>query len=98
MTLFDGKLRLPLIPPLENSKFVDEQGNLSEVWQKNLTSLYSQLNKTITINGLAVPQLPATEITTERAVGIGNGMLIYDSTNDLLKVTIAGTFRTITTT
>lgn len=97
MTIFDGKLKIPLIPPLENSKFVDDKGNLTEVWQKNLTQLYSQLNKTITINGLKVPPLPATEITTERAVGIGDGIFVYDSTNNLLKVTINGDFKTIMT-
>jgi hypothetical protein len=84
------------IPNFINTAFVDGNGVLTDVWGKTLNQLFDQMQQNISEEGFVIPSLTTTDIA--RLVNAPNGTLIIDSTLNVLKVKLAGTFRTITTT
>lgn len=83
------------IPPFINSKFVEKDGTLSSYGKYMMQQLITQLQTNAGTEGIVTPAQPATNIALLNSSQ--NGTLIYDSTNDLLKANIAGTFQTIVT-
>lgn len=93
-----------IIPNFQNSRFVNKDGYLTDEWQNIFQALITALQQNLSDEGFLVPQQSAANIAklqTAFAASTNpatyNGDLIYDSTNDLLKVNIAGTFKTVTT-
>lgn len=83
------------IPAYENMQFVDKNGWLTSQWEQLLIQLILALQYGLDNPGYVIPSLDAVTIAT--LTTSPNGTMIYDSTNDLLKVNIAGTFKTVTT-
>ena len=83
-----------IIPNFDNTKAVDEKGE----WQPNtlqmFSVLFSALQRTISNNGITLPQLPASQITTSN---VTNGTIVYDSDNNLIKANVGGAIKTIQT-
>ena len=84
------------IPNFQNTKFVDRSGYLTPEWQLILQQLFQELQKNTSNEGLFIPQQPTATITMLNTAA-STGALLYDSTNNLLKVNLAGTFKTVTT-
>lgn len=87
---------LKAIPAFENIKIVDENGYLTSGWRAILQDLLQVLQYKISDDGFVIPSRTAAELA--QFDGSPNGTMVYDSTNDLAKIKIAGTFETITTT
>lgn len=83
------------VPNYQNTQAVDKNGYFSSPWQMLLNQLLTQMQIALSDEGFVVPSQPASEIT--KLTNSSNGTLIYDSTNNLLKVNINGTFKTVTT-
>lgn len=83
------------IANFQNTKFVDRNGYLTDEWQLILQSLFQELQKNTSNEGLFIPQQPTATITALNTAA-STGALLYDSTTDEAKVNIAGTFRVIT--
>lgn len=93
-----------IIPNFQNTKIVDRNGYLTEEWQNIFQALFTALQGNVSEEGFHIPQQSAANIATLQTqfAAATNpatyyGDMLYDSTNDLLKVNIAGTFKTITT-
>jgi hypothetical protein len=85
-----------IIPNFENIQLVDRNGMLTEAGQLLFQNLFSQLQLYISNEGLKIPQQTAANIALlNTSQSVGN--LLYDSDNDLAKVNINGTFKTIQT-
>lgn len=86
------------IPSFIQERFVDENGYLTPSWAAVLMQLLSQLQINAGDEGLVTPSLSSSDITiVGTSTNLQNGTFIYDSTNNLLKATIAGTFKQIVT-
>ena len=85
-----------IIPNFSNIKVVDEKGYFTPDWQNLMQELFSTLQKNLSNEGIIVPQQDAANILSLNS-GASIGALLYDSDNDLLKVNLAGTFKTVTT-
>lgn len=83
------------VPNYQNTQAVDKNGYFSSPWQMILNQLLTQMQNALSDEGFVVPSQSASEIA--KLTNSPNGTLIYDSTNNLLKVKIGGTFRTVTT-
>lgn len=83
------------IPIFVESQVVDNNGYLTPIWRNIFISLFEQLQSNFSDEGLVVPSLPTDSIA--QLTGSDPFTLIGDSTLNLLKVNIAGTFKTVTT-
>lgn len=84
------------IPNFIEAQVVDEDGKFTDVWRNLMIQLLKQMQVNLSDEGLVIPSQSTAHITTIQT-GAPNGALLYDSSTDLAKVKIAGTFRTITT-
>jgi len=103
------------VPNFENIKFVENGGMLTSSWQIILQQLISEMQKSLSNEGFIPPSLAATgdlsiaklqtklqTLTVPQQAAYG-GDLIYDSSNNVLKVFILdadptlSTFKTILT-
>lgn len=87
-------MNIPNLP--SNWQMVDKNGVMATPWQQFFSQLLISLNTGLSNEGIILPQQTAANI----ALLIGTqsiGALIYDSTNNLAKVNLNGTFKTITT-
>lgn len=83
------------IPPFNNTKVVDENGYLTQEWRSILQALFEGLQYQVSDEGLIVPSQSAANIALLTSSPVG--ALVYDSDNDLAKINIAGSWKTITT-
>jgi hypothetical protein len=84
------------IANLPEDKLVDENRNLTPQWKLFLSELITQLQNNLSNEGIILPPQTTTDIallTSSKSIGA----LIYDSTLDVAKVNLNGTFKTITT-
>lgn len=93
-----------IIPQFEYEPLVDiTTGNLSPEWHQWFTQLITQMTQNVGTQGFVIPQLDEDDIAAIKVAGlatagaVANGTLIYDSTNNLLKIWIVNDFKTITT-
>jgi len=84
------------IPVFEDIKVVEENGYLTPAFRAILQDLLQVLQYKISDDGFVIPSRTAAEIA--QFVDSPNGTMVYDSTNNLAKININGTFKTITTT
>lgn len=84
------------IPNFVQEKLVDEKGHLTDSWRLVITQLLNELQKNAGNEGLVSPSQPETTIANLTASQ--NGAMVYDSTNNAMKVNINGIFKTITVT
>jgi hypothetical protein len=92
------------IPNFENVQFVDRNGYLTEKWALIMQQLITALQTNLSNEGYIVPSQTAaniTQIQTNVAASSNpaayNGDLLYDSTNNKLKVNLNGAFKEIVT-
>jgi phage-related holin len=84
------------IPNFIDSKFVDENGNLTDTWKMILSQLFSHLQNNLSQEGIKVPQQTTSNIGILDNIN-SLGALIYDKDTNELKVNINGTFKVIAT-
>jgi hypothetical protein len=84
------------IPNFQSSKFVDSNGYLTNEWQLIMQQLIQALQQNLSNEGYKLPQQSAANIATLNTTD-STGNLIYDSTNNVAKVNLNGTYVTITT-
>lgn len=82
------------IPNFLNEKIVDKEGYLTAPWQNMLIQLITELQKNAGNEGLVMPSQTAANIAL--LTNSSNGTLVYDSTNNIPKVNVNGTFKSIT--
>lgn len=93
---------IPDIP--RGTKLVKPDGEMDDQWKLYFQSLSSALKNILSNEGIAVPNLTAADITNLKQVnndGVLRGSksnIIYDSTNNLFKGNINGTWKTFTLT
>ena len=77
-----------LIPAFDNVKFVDENGFLTPEWRSILEQLFQAMQANLSNEGLVMPSQPIANINS--LTKSANGTFIYDETDDLPKVLVAG--------
>lgn len=82
------------IPNLPLDAIVDQSGKLTDPWKVFFEQLISELQKNVSNEGYILPEQPTSNIALLTDL---KGAIIYDSDNDLAKVNLNGTFRTILT-
>jgi hypothetical protein len=80
-----------------NQKFLKEDGRVNDYWLIFFDSLISALQTNYKPEGIVIPPESATNITLLTGMTSYNNIL-YDSTNNLFKGNIAGTWKTFTLT
>lgn len=92
------------VPNFQNIQVIGKGGFFTDEWQNMLQQLITQMQNNLSDEGFHIPQQTAANIAilqTQFAASPDpsayNGVMLYDTTNDLLKVNIAGTFKTVTT-
>jgi hypothetical protein len=85
------------IPNFIDSKFVDENGSLTDTWRDILSQLFIELQKNTSVEGLVTPSQSSANIT-ELEGKVPDGSFLYDSDTGALKVSIGGVFKTLQTT
>lgn len=86
-----------IIPNLPSSqKITDKDGNLSAEWFQFFSSLVNALQQTISDEGILIPTQTAANITRLDTTKSAR-RLLFDSDNDVAKVNLTGTFKTIQT-
>jgi hypothetical protein len=92
------------IPQYEFDPLVElENGYLTPRWSLFITQLVSQLTTNVGPQGFVISALSADDIADIKAQGLANpdavtnGTVIYDTTNNLLKIWIVNDFKTILT-
>lgn len=99
------KKPIALFPDLpRQTPLVDKNGHMHELWQQFFDQLIVQLQTNFRPEGFAIPQQTAANI----ALLVANtnsippynptSSIIYDSTNNLFKGNISGTWKTFTLT
>jgi hypothetical protein len=83
------------IPAFENIKIVDENGMLTPEWRNILQSLFDVLQLRFSDEGLVMPSQTTANIA--KLLNSSNGAMVYDSTSNLAKININGSWKTITT-
>jgi hypothetical protein len=85
----------PTIPAFDNIKVIDEKGFWTPEYRAIMQELFQILQIRVSGEGLVMPSLTAANIA--KLTTSANGAMVYDSTNDLAKLNIAGSFKTIQT-
>jgi hypothetical protein len=84
------------IPNFIDTPIVDKDGNLTLTWKQIIQQLITQLQLGLSDEGILVPQQTAgniAKLTGDKVIG----SLIYDSDNNLLKVNINDSWKTVLT-
>lgn len=88
---------IPLIPNLPyNTPLVDKHGTMHPIWNNFFNQFIGVLQRNLSTEGYLLPQQTAANISSLNTPN-STGALLYDSDNNLLKVNINGTFKTVTT-
>lgn len=85
-----------IIPQVPTENIMDENGSLHPVWQNFFNILVTQMQKDLSNEGIKAPE-QANSNFAKLAGTDKKGAILYDSDNDVLKVNINGTFKTILT-
>lgn len=85
------------IPNFINEKLVTKEGHLTEAWHHTFEQLFNELQSQMSDEGHIAPSQDAANITALDGDPTKAGAVLYDETNDKLKVNIAGTFKEIQT-
>lgn len=94
-------MKIPSMPdidlPLIDMDRFKASGNMHmhPYWYGLFSQLNTQMMSNLSNEGFVPPSQPAANIAL--LTQSKNGTLVYDSDNDLMKVNINGTFKTITT-
>lgn len=83
-----------LIPNFLDSKVIEEDGTLTNTWKQILSSLFAQLQRSISEEGVQIPS-QSTENINKISGTDTIGRLLYDSTTNELKININGEFKVI---
>ena len=84
------------IPDLIRSPIAQEGGRMTPQFQGVMNQIITELQTGVGKFSFNCPQLSALDITAAVAEGkIPNGGIVYDTTNNLPKIMVAGTLRTI---
>lgn len=86
-----------LVPVFPNTKFVENDGYLTDTMLFYITELNQNLQNSLSNNGWTVPQLTQLQIS-DIYLQMPDGTLFYDTTNNLLVVKINGALEKVTTT
>lgn len=83
------------LPIFEDIKMVNEIGHLTPSWKNILQVLFEFLQYTLSDEGFILPQLSENQIN--QLTSSANGTLVYDSTNNIIKARVNGSWVTIQT-
>lgn len=84
------------IPNFIESKLVDETGKLSPVWRNIFMSLFDEMNKNLSDEGIKAPHQSTANIAVLNTPE-STGKFLYDTDKKKAFVNIDGTFKEITT-
>lgn len=84
-----------IVPNYIEMPFVDKNGHLTDVWRNILMQLLQQMQQNLSNTGFVIPSQSTANIAL--LTNAVNGTMLYNSTTDLPKIKVAGTFKTITT-
>jgi len=87
-------LNHPIIRTIE--KVVDENGHFTPVWKETLSSLFQQLQKNYSEEGLFVPQQNSANVT-RLETSKSKSSFLYNHETDKMLVNINGTYKEIQT-
>ena len=85
------------IPVFDNIQVVDDKGLLTPEWRSILQDLFQVLQTRFSDEGLVMPSQTLDNIKLLVSPPTQNGTMIYDVTDDLAKINIAGVWQTIGT-
>lgn len=87
------------IPSMPIDKFLDDKGEMSEIWYAFFQQLLQLMQQNLSNEGIIIPQQPTTNIVllTDPSK-TPNGTVIYDSTTDNFKGRQGGVFKIFTLT
>lgn len=89
------------IPTFMHTRIVDDNGIMTPMWKMLFIQLFDQMQLNLSDEGFVVPSLDHVDIVKlEKPFELGgsvDGTLIYDRTNNLLKVKQNGDFKNINT-
>ena len=75
------------IPNFEDMRFTDGKGHFTPSWKNIMQQFFGQIKKTISNEGIKIPQQTTVNITALNTLE-SVGALLYDSDTDELKVCI----------
>jgi hypothetical protein len=78
-------------------KMVGEDGMMTQEWRLFFSQLIQALQASFKLEGIVVPPQTAAEIAALTAITSHNN-IVYDSTNNLFKGNVNGTWKTFTLT
>jgi len=87
-------MNIPNLPT--EKKMIMEDGEINSVWYLFFSQLITAMQTNLSDEGIAAPlqsTLNIVRLNTEKSIG----RLIYDQDLDVMKVNLAGIFKTITT-
>jgi hypothetical protein len=84
------------IPQFNDSKIVDEKGNLNANWKNILISLLQQLQYNLSDEGYKIPMVTNAKLATLNNIK-SNGALVYNSDTHELMINKNGTFKNVLT-
>jgi hypothetical protein len=85
------------LPTLPREKLVTASGDIHPAWRSFHGQLLTYLQANLSQQGYKVPQLTPDQITQLEADSNTVNTLVIDSTNDVAKINLNGTFKTIQT-
>jgi hypothetical protein len=91
----DGRTLIPSLP--STRMLVDANGKMTDDWYDFFSTLTNVLQNTLSLEGILLPPQAATEITRLDNNGKSQRRVLFDSTNNVAKVNLTGTFKTIQT-
>jgi hypothetical protein len=84
------------IPPFIKAKFVNQDGELSETWEKIMQQLFEEWQGKFGEEGCHMPQQAATNIARlDPTKTVGS--IIYDNTNHKFMANVNGTYKELKT-
>jgi len=83
-----------LIPSFVNMPLVDKNGIMTPEWCQFFNQLISELQNNVSNEGYKLPFLSTSQINQLADVNKSGGSLVYDSTLNLPKININGTWKT----
>lgn len=83
------------IPNYIPEKVITKDGDFTAGWMIVIQNLLQELQNNVGNNGFVIPSLTFAQIS--QLTNSVNGTMIYDTTNNVLRVNIGGTFKIIQT-
>lgn len=85
-----------IIESFIDTQVITKDGYWTPVWKKIIQTLLQEMQINLSDEGLGIPTQSASDIAIIES-GNNRPSFLYDSTNDLGKIKIAGVFKTILT-